>query len=95
MDKKEKQNRIKELLENSFLPKEIKAIVTKNLNKYDDKVLDGVLDSLSKEKVRLEKVAAELMKFDAESQSRWDDLEIDQLKAADDFIDSAFKDLIA
>ena len=95
MDKKEKQNRIKELLENSFLPKEIKAIVTKNLNKYDDKILDGVLDSLSKEKVRLEKVAAELMKFDAESQSRWDDLEIDQLKAADDFIESAFKDLIA
>ena len=95
MDKKEKQNRIKTLLENSFLPKEIKAIVGKNLNKYSDEILDGMLDSLAKEKVQLEKVAVDLMKFDADAQSRWDHLEIDQLKASDDFIDSAFKDLTA
>jgi len=93
MNKKEKQNRIKELIGNSLIPKEVKQIVLKNLVKYDEKILDGMLESLARESVAMNKLASDLMRFDVESQKRWDDLEIEQLKVADDFVEQAFKDL--
>jgi len=93
MNKKEKQNRIKELIGNSLIPKEVKQIVLKNLTKYDEKILDGMLESLARESVAMNKLASDLMRFDVESQKRWDDLEIEQLKVADDFVEQAFKDL--
>ena len=93
MNKKEKQNRIKELIGNSLIPKEVKQIVLKNLVKYDEKILDGMLESLARESVAMDKLASDLMRFDVESQKRWDDLEIEQLKVADDFVEQAFKDL--
>lgn len=80
-------------MENSLLPKEVKDLLTKNLKKYDEKTLDGIIDSLAREKVAMDKLAANLMRFDAESQTRWDNLEIQQLKASDDFIEQAFKEL--
>ena len=93
MNKKEKQNRIKELIGNSLIPKEVKQIVLKNLVKYDEKILDGMLESLARESVAMNKLASDLMRVDVESQKRWDDLEIEQLKVADDFVEQAFKDL--
>ena len=93
MNKKEKQNRIKELTENSLIPKEVKQIVLKNLVKYDEEILDGMLESLARESVAMDKLASDLMRFDVESQKRWDDLEIEQLKVADDFVEQTFKDL--
>jgi len=93
MNKKEKQNRIKELLEKSLLPKEIKNLVKKNLNTYKEDILDSMLESLARESVAMDKLAADLMRFDIESQKRWNDLEIEQLKTADDFVENALKEL--
>lgn len=93
MIKKEKQNRIKELLGNSMLPKEIKSLINKNLNVYKEDILDGMLESLARESVAMDKLAVELLRFDANSQDRWDNLEIEQLKTADDFVENAFKEL--
>ena len=56
-------------------------------------ILDSILNSMADEKVLFEKTASDLMRFDAESGKRWDALEIDQLKASDDFVEDAMKEI--
>lgn len=93
MNRKDKEKRLLELLENSFIPEKVKEIVRKNVKKVSDELLDGALTSMAREKVGLEKVAVDLMKFDADSEARWDNLEVEQLKTADDFVEQAMKEL--
>lgn len=93
MNRQDKEKKLLELLKESFVPEKIKEIVRKNIKKASDDLLDGVLKSMAQEKIGMEKVATDLMKFDAESETRWDNLEIEQLKVADDFVEQAFKDL--
>ncbi|MDP2668359.1 MAG: hypothetical protein Q8P07_00800 [bacterium] len=93
MSRQDKEKKLLELLKNSLIPEKIKEIVRKNVKKVSDELLDGALTSMAREKIGLEKVATDLMKFDAESEARWDNLEIEQLKTADDFVENAFKEL--
>jgi len=93
MNRQDKEKKLLELLKDSFVSEKIKEIVRKNIKKASDDLIDGVLKSMAQEKMGMEKIATDLMKFDAESEVRWDDLEVEQLKTADDFVENALKEL--
>jgi len=93
MDREEQEKRILKLLEESLIADAIKDILKKNLKKYSDDVLGGISESLGREYVSAEKLAYELMAFDAASQKRWDDLAKNELTQADAFVEKAFNEL--
>lgn len=90
-----KEKRIMELLNESFLSDDIKDILKKNLKKYPENILDGVLESFSRENVVLEDLSHDLMRLDAESWKRWNDLVDKQAGEADKFVDDAFQDIVS
>lgn len=90
-----KEKRISELLNESFLSDAIKEILKKNLKKYPEDILDGVLESLSRESVALETLSYDLMRLDSESGKRWNDLAKKQIKEADKFVDDVFQNIVS
>lgn len=93
MNRKENEKKIIAMLDASILSTKVKDVLKKNLKKYDEAMLDNILESLAREDVALERLASDLMHFDAESEKRWDDLESEQIKVADDFVEKTFKEL--
>lgn len=94
MARTNKEKRISELLMESLLSDDIKDILRKNLKKYPDDILDGVLESLSRESVAVESLSYDLMKLDAKSGKRWDDLAGKQASEADKFVEEIFQNIV-
>ena len=90
-----KEKRTLELLNESLLSDEIKDILKKNIKKYPDDILDGILESLSRESVVLETLSYELMWLDSESGKRWDELAKKQIDESDKFVEDAFQKMVS
>jgi len=89
------EKRMLELLNESLLSDAIKDILKKNLKKYPEDILDGISESLSRESVALETLSYDLMRLDAESGKRWENLAARQTEEADKFVDDAFQKMTA
>ncbi len=82
------------MLKDSMLSNDIKNILKTNINKYPNDILDGLLESLSRESIALEDLGAELLRFDADSKKRWDAVADFQKKEADKFVEETYQSIV-
>lgn len=95
MTRNEKEKRISTLIAGSMLSGALKNILKKNLKKYDDAMLENIANSLAMEGVALENLAADLMRFDTESQKRWEDVAKSQIAEADKSLEDIYQDIVS
>lgn len=95
MKRSEKEKRATVLLKDSMLSKPIKDILKKNIKKYPNAILDGVLESLSRESISIEKLGLELMRFDADSAGRWEQVENNQIKESEKAVEDIYQNIIS
>lgn len=95
MKRSEKEKRATVLLKDSMLSKPIKDILKKNIKKYPNAILDGMLESLSRESISIEKLGLELMRFDADSAGRWEQAENNQIKESEKAVEDIYQSIIS